>query len=395
MTALATGRFRFAPLLAATVITVLLLLLFGHAATVFLLLFLAVLVSLWLGAIADLVVRWLHSPRRVALLIAVLFTLALITGFIWLLVPPVVDQTQQLIRTLPDRIVAWESAIDNAITRIPAMRSVWQPGEHKVLLAIYQEIANYFGDVVPKLVGVLNLAIEIVSVAIMGIYLAIQPGLYRELLIALFPPVHRDLVRNVLGDMSRRLRAWIVGQLTSMIVLGALTAIGLELLGVPFWLTFGIFTGAVAIVPFFGTLVSTILPALFVLGGEGGPFKALLVILLGVVVHIIEGNLVGPLIMAREVDLPPVMTIMAVLIMGKLLGPIGLLVAVPTMAVIDVAVRRILINRIYEGQGFRRLVRDTAFVVRAPISDGDALLPVTASIDLIAAAEAEHRRLVA
>ena len=236
-------------------------------------------------------------------------------------------------------------------------------------------------------------AIEVVSVAIMGIYLALHPGLYRELLIAIFPPVHRDLVRNVLQDLSRTLRAWIVGQIASMMLLGGLTAIGLWALGVPYWLTFGIFTGIVAIVPFFGSLVSTLLPAAFVLG-EGGPGRALAVVLLGVLVHLVEGNLVAPLIMQRPVNLPPVMTIMGVLIMGKLLGPVGLLVAVPTLVVLDVIMRRILISRIYEGQGFRRLIRDSAFVVKAPVPEADVIVP-DAPPDILDAAESDGARHVA
>ena len=139
----------------------------------------------------------------------------------------------------------------------------------------------------------------------MGIYLALHPALYREWLIALFPPIHRDLVRDVLADLADSLRAYIVGQLLTMTFLGAITALGLYLLDVPFALPFGIFTGLVAIVPFFGTLLSTTLPALFVLTGHayhgfspGG--HALLVVGLGVVVHLIEGNIVSPLVMSKQ-----------------------------------------------------------------------------------------------
>ena len=106
----------------------------------------------------------------------------------------------------------------------------------------------------PKIVGVANVIIETVVVGILSIYLSNQPGLYRELLISLFPPVHRDLVRDVLVDISQTLRAWIVGQLTTMFLLGGLAAIGFSILHVPYALTFGLFTGLVAIVPFFGTL---------------------------------------------------------------------------------------------------------------------------------------------
>ena len=112
-----------------------------------------------------------------------------------------------------------------------------------------------------------------------------------------------------------------------------------------------------AIVPFFGTLLSTTLPALFVLTGSGyhgfSPFgHALLVVGLGVVVHLIEGNVVSPLVMSKKVDLPPVLTIMSVLVIGQLLGGLGLIVALPTLVALMVIVRRILITRIYEGHGF-------------------------------------------
>lgn len=395
MSALSTGRFRFAPVLAGTIITVLLLLLLGKTAELFLLLFIAVLISLYLGAVADAIHDRVGLPRRPAVLIAVLLSLAAVVGFAWLIVPPVVAQTQGLVKVLPSYLLNIENAIDQMIARNPALRSVWQPGQHRFLYAVYNQASGYFADVVPKLFGAVGFSIEIVSVAIMGIYLAMHPGLYRELLISLFPPVHRDLVRDVLGDLSRTLRAWIVGQIASMTLLGALTGAGLWALGVPYALTFGIFTGLVAIVPFFGTLVSTLLPAAFVLGA-GGPGRALAVIILGVIVHLIEGNLVAPLIMQRQVQLPPVMTIMAVLIMGKLLGPIGLLVAVPVLVVVDVVVRRILINRIYEGQGFRRLVRDSAFVVRAPApTPGADIIVPESPPDVLAAAEEEQRRHVA
>ncbi|MDQ3518137.1 MAG: AI-2E family transporter, partial [Gemmatimonadota bacterium] len=315
-------------------------------------------------------------------------------GLFWLLVPPVVEQTQALVKVLPTYITNWENGIERFVARFPALQAVWTPGEHKVLVAVYQQVAGTFNNVLPKLASVLHGAINIFSVVIMGLYLAVHPALYREFLIALFPPVHRDLVRNVLTDLGVTLRNFIVGQLLAMSLLGALTALGLYLLDVPYWLTFGVFTGAVAIVPFFGSLVSTVLPAIFVLGGEGGGGRALAVIALGIVVHIFEANIVLPKIMQGKIDLPPILTIMAVLIMGKLLGPMGLLVAVPTVAVIMVVLRRILINRIYEGQGFRRTSRDAAMLLRVPVPDGSILLPPT-RLDVVSLAEARGQRRIA
>jgi predicted PurR-regulated permease PerM len=172
-----------------------------------------------------------------------------------------------------------------------------------------------------------------------------------------------------------------------MAFLAALTAMFLYALKVPFALTFGIFTGLVSIIPFFGTLLSTTLPALFVLNGPNGGTRALLVLGVGVIVHLIEGNIVSPYAMSKKVDLPPVLTIMAVLIMGQLLGGIGLIVALPTLAMVMVIVRRILITRIYEGQGFRRTTRERPLVLRLPAPGGGVLVPNGPPVDVVAVAE--------
>jgi hypothetical protein len=91
--------------------------------------------------------------------------------------------------------------------------------------------------------------------------------------------------------------------------------------------------------------------------------------------------------MARKIELPPVLTVMAVLITGTLLGPAGLLVAVPTLAVIMVVVRRILITRIYEGQGFRRTTRDRVLVLRLPAPEGGVLVANGGPVDVVTHAE--------
>ena len=383
-------RGRIAPILTATVLTVLLLWLVGAAAEVFLLLFAGILVGLYLDAVTDALVERLGIPRSIAFTLAILATLAAITGLLLLLVPPVVEQTRQLITVLPAYIESWELAIDRQIARVPALAAVWKPGEHTLLLATYDQLTALSGDIVPKVFGLFHAWINVFAVAVIGVYIGLHPAFYREWLIVLFPPLHRDLVRDVLADLSRTLRSWIVGQLIGMTILAALTAVGLWALGVPYWLTFGIFTGAAAIVPYFGSLVSTVLPALFVLNQPDGATRAVLVIILGIVIHVVEGNVVLPLIFSKgKLKLPPVLTIMAVLIFAKLLGAVGLLVAVPALAVLTVVVQRILVNRIYEGQGFRRAPRDRALLLRVPVPDGGVMLPEGPPPDVVAVAERE------
>jgi predicted PurR-regulated permease PerM len=377
------AHFKLAPALATIILTILVLWMVGSTAGVFLLLFVAIILSLYLGAVRDILVRRGRMPDRLAFFFAVVGTLVAIVGLFTLLVPPVIEQTRALVTVLPEVISKWETGLDRFAGRFPALREVWRPGEHKVLHAVYDQLSTGAGEVVPKVFGAVNVLIEVFAVFVMSIYLALQPGVYREWLIALFPPVHRDLIRDVLRDLADALRSYIVAQLLAMAILGTFTALGLYILGVPYWLTFGIFTGLVAVVPFFGSLLSTILPALIVLGGPGGGTRALLVILLGVIVHLFEGNVVAPLVMSHKIELPPVLTIMAVLVIGKLLGPLGLVIAVPALAALMVIVRRILINRIYEGKGFRKSTRDRSFVMRVPAPDGGVLLPSEPVVDVL------------
>jgi predicted PurR-regulated permease PerM len=392
------AKFKFAPVLAATVITFLLLWLFKTVAHVFVLLMLAVLVSLYLGAVADWLDRRTTLSKRMALAIAIIGSLGGLVLLAWILVPPIVEQTRQLFLALPDFMNAWEVGIDRVAAKLPGVSDiVGKPVEHKALFAAYDQLSGLFSGIPTKLFEVVEAAINIFAVLVMSIYLSVHPALYREWLIALFPPIHRDLVRDVLAELADSLRAYIVGQLLTMTFLGLITGLGLAVLGVPFAFLFGIFTGLVAIVPFFGTLLSTTLPALFVLNGKGyfgfSPVgHALLVVGLGVVVHLIEGNLVSPLVMSKKVDLPPVMTIMSVLIMGSLLGGLGLVVALPTLAALMVIVRRIVISRIYEGQGFRRTTRERPMLLRVPGPGGGVLAPNGPAPDIVTFAESEGRR---
>jgi predicted PurR-regulated permease PerM len=383
----AAPRVRVAPIVTGVILTLLLLWMLGATADVFLLLFIAILISLYLGAVRDLLVEKGHVPPKIAFFLSVFGTAAALLGLLAILLPPVVEQTRALIIVMPQYIEAWETGIDHFVARFPAMRDVWKPGEHPLISAVYDQLANQAQLLVPRVFSLVHVMIDCFAVAVMSIYLALQPGVYREWLIALFPPIHRDLVRDVLRDLADALRAYIVGQLLTMTLLAAFTAAGLYLLDVPYWLTFGIFTGLVAVIPFFGTLLSTTLPALFVLGGAGGGTRAIYVLALGVVIHLIEGNLVSPLVMSKKIDMPPVLTITSVLVIGKLLGPLGLVVALPTLVTVMVIVRRILINRIYEGKGFRKSTRDRIFVLRVPVPDGGVIVPSAQPPDLIGISE--------
>ena len=383
----AVPRLRFASALFGTILTVALLWLVVQASNVFLLLFLAVLSSLFLRAVADVFESRLRLPSAIALLGAVVISLGALVGLVTILVPPFAEQTRALAQELPKYIAGLENQLAKLGERIPPLKAYLATDNHKAVTVLYEQASAQLEGLLPKVFGLLHLAIDGFALMVMALYLARSPADYREWLIALFPPTQRELVRDVLLEIARDLRSWITGQLLGMVILATLTAIGLAALRVPYWLTFGILTGAVAIIPFFGTLVSTAVPALFVLASDGDPWRVLGVVILGTVIHLIESNLVVPLITENQVKLPPVLSIMSVLIFGQLLGAVGLIVAVPILVVLTVIVRRVLVNRIYQGAAERPLPVDRTMVLRVPAPEGGVVVLAGALPDLIALAE--------
>lgn len=354
-------------ILGATILTLLFLLFVYKIAEILLLLFIAVLFSLYLSSITDALQRRFRIPRPAGLLIALAMTGIGVFAIGWMMLPALLSQTDALLTALPVQFARWEVQLRTLAESQPLFTELLpEPGAGETYVGQFAgQITGYFSNFELYLFSGIGFFIHFVSVLVMGIYMTLRPGMYREGLIALFPPVHRELARDILDDLNRTLRAWIVGQLLAMLTMGLFTWVGFMFLDVPYALAFSVFTGAAAIVPFFGTIVSTILPAIIVIG-SGGLIAAVLVLLWGVVVHLFEANFVAPMIMERQVSLPPVLTLLSVLIMGHLLHFVGLLVAVPVLATVMVIVRRIYIQRMLEGRGFRRAVRDQAVQLQLP-----------------------------
>jgi predicted PurR-regulated permease PerM len=310
--------------------------------------FLAIILAVYLDAVSGFLQRRLGVPRTVGLATAVALTIGGLVGVVFLIAPAVASQVQDLIANLPQFLTELDQSINRLFRSIPVLRrSVTEGSAPGVLATSLNELVGVLrGAVVPYLKGGIELIIEGISVFVMALYLARNPSTYVEGLVALVPPARRRLARVILYDLKLTLHAWVVGQLIAMVLLAALTTLGLWILGIPYFLAFGVFAGVAAIVPFFGTLFSTLIPALFALGVAGLP-KAIAVALLGIGVHLIEANFVAPVVMERQVNLPPVITIAGVLLIGKLFGLAGLIVAVPILAFVMVIIRHVLMGEVY------------------------------------------------
>jgi predicted PurR-regulated permease PerM len=316
---------------------------------VLLVIFLAVILAVYLEAVAEQLELRLEMPRAVGLTVALVATLGAAAGVVVLIAPAVSEQVRDFLANLPQYLSDLDRNLTGLLRQVPLLgRSVSeQQGPGGLLASSLSDVLDFLrGAAVPYLRGGVEFLIEGISVLVMAIYLARAPGIYTDGVVALVPPGRRPLARSILTDLRNTLRAWVVGQILAMVLLAALTTLGLWALGIPYFLAFGVFAGVAAIVPFFGVLFSTLLPALFALGALGLG-KALGATAVGVGVHLIEANFVAPLVMERQVNIPPVVTIAGVLLIGKLFGLAGLVIAVPILASIMVLTRHILLGEVY------------------------------------------------
>ena len=185
-----------------------------------------------------------------------------------------------------------------------------------------------------------------VVVLIATIYMVIRPEPWVEGFVSLYPAGWRPKTREILSELYHTVQRWFIGQLAAMTFIAVFWAISLSLIGVPFALLLGIFSGLVSFVPYLGATISVVLPLLLALISE--PFTAVYVIIAFVVIQQIEGNILQPILMSRAVDLHPALVVFAILTMGTLFGIVGVFLAVPLVAVVQVLVRELWVRRMDE-----------------------------------------------
>jgi predicted PurR-regulated permease PerM len=138
-------------------------------------------------------------------------------------------------------------------------------------------------------------------------------------------------------EINRSLERFLLGMLCDCLLVGLLTAIALKLIGVEFPILNGLFAGFASIVPFLGVLIAMIPPALIGYAQTGDIWLIPKVAAAYFVINvIIEGNLIKPLVMKHTMRLNPLAVIFAVMAMGELLGFWGLILAIPTAAVMKI-----------------------------------------------------------
>lgn len=315
--------------LAATVFASLLVWQLSH---MILLVFGSVLVAIVLRSLGQLIRRFVPLGRRLSLALAVLIILGLLGSFILLLGAQLRTQAFDLVDRAPDLIEPWENWLG-----VNDLENKLRSRAEETI-----EEASLMRDVAGFSFSFTSIMGEVLLVIVAGIYIAFGPSTYRGGLRSLFPMSVRDRVGSTLGAVGRALRLWLAGQLFAMLLVGVLTTIGLWVLGLPSILLLGLIAGVLEFVPFIGPVASAV-PAIAIAAAEDTDL-ILWVAGLYLIVQQIEGNLITPLVQQQTVDLPPAVTMFAIVSFGYLFGLLGVFLATPLAVVALVLVKKLWLN---------------------------------------------------
>ena len=234
-------------------------------------------------------------------------------------------QLPQIVEAQATRALAWLDAQGFSID----MRSVQD---------VAGQLASGVGTVTRAIGGLLGALTTLFLIAIIGIYVALEPRLYERGVAWMLPREQRRDFHKTASRMAYTMRRLMAGRLVGMVFEGVFTYLMLKIYGVPMAALLAILTGLLAFIPNVGALMAGILMVL--VGFSGGLEMGLYTILVYLVVQTFDGYVVIPLIAKKTVDLAPALVLGAQLIMGVLFGIIGLFLADPLMAMIKVALER-------------------------------------------------------
>ena len=271
-------------------------------------------------------------PRWVAILLIYVVIISALVGLGFAIVPPIVDQAQQLGKRAPEmfhrgqQFLIDRGVLDHEITITEAIK--------RAPSGVAGAGADAVTTVVQAAVGVAGGIFGLVTILILTFYMLVESESIVNRFVRLFPRDERRRVALVSRDISGRVSAWLGGQILLGAIIGMTATVGLWVIGVPFFFVLGLVCAIGELIPMVGPILSAI-PAVAV-ALTVSPGTALVTALFFLAQQQFENHVLVPKVMEHQVGVSPTTVIIALLVGGTLLGIPGALLAVPTAAALQV-----------------------------------------------------------
>ncbi len=304
--------------------------LLSHVITSLLLISLAAVLAYALTPAVRLLERVL--PRSLAVIIVYILALGTLGALGYLVLSTAVSQVTAFAQNLPDllkpstpqqpsgveRVLRPVGVTDNQVNQVRQQIIDWAE-------ANAQEIAT---QAVPIFTGLASAIVDLVLVIVLSIYLVIDGPRVVSWIRRAVPIKQRNQTMFFLDTLARTIGGYIRGSLFMAVLIGVLVGGGMAAFGLPYALLLGVLAAIFEFVPILGTLISGATCVLIALPTRGW-IIALLVLGYFIVVHILEGDIIGPRIIGRALGLHPVVAIIALVAGTELFGIWGAIFAAP------------------------------------------------------------------
>ncbi len=292
----------------------------------------AVFFSVALTPPVDLVVRRTKMPRWVATIIVFVVGVGVIIAIGWVLVTPVIDQSTELVDALP-RYVQQAQERQGPLGRLIERYNLenWVTENQE---SIRSSVQNFGASAIDVVRSVFTTLVALITIAFLTILMTIEGPTLLSGALRILTPQQQDRARRLGRESARAITAFVAGNLLVSLIAGIATFITLTLLGVPFAGVLALWIGVADLIPLVGFTLGAI-PAVIV-GFLQSPTIGLGAVAFLLVYQQVENQIIGPNIMARAVEISPLLVLVSVLIGSEVLGLLGALLALPIAGIIKV-----------------------------------------------------------
>ncbi|MGF1539433.1 MAG: AI-2E family transporter [Pleurocapsa sp.] len=284
--------------------------------------------------------------RNFAIFLAIFSLVAILIGLISIVVPPFVDQFQQLAALVPQAINKLNYWLDLLSERLDPRIITLLPETRELTRQIQPLIQQFLGGGLTFFYSSLGVLLSILFLLVVTLMLLVDPTPYRRGFIRLFPAFYRKRVDRILELCSEALEGWLVGILFNMVVIALLSFIGLSILGIPLALSQALLAGLLTFIPNIGPTLSVLLPMVIAL--LEAPWKSLAVLILYIIIQQVESNILTPIVMAQQVFLLPALTLLSQVFFATFFGFLGLFLSLPLTVVGQIWFKEVIVKDILD-----------------------------------------------
>jgi predicted PurR-regulated permease PerM len=317
------------------------------------LVFAAIVAATLLNRLAHNLQRRFRWSRTLGVLGALAIFITILVSFGIAIFPPFISQFQELITTKFPAFIKYASQWRTHIqTYAPPALIPYLPNLDNLESQIQPLLTSVAGRSLAIFSNSLTAILNLLFVVILTIMFLAQPDSYRRVFIALFPSFYRRRVSGILTECEESLSKWFGGAILSMIVVAALSFIGLIALGIPLALAQAILAGLLNFIPNVGPTLSVVIPMSIALLDE--PWKAVAIFFVYLAIQQFESNFLTPYIMSQQVSLLPALTLISQIFFTTFFGFLGLLLALPLTVVGKVWINAVLIEDVLDRWKYSR-----------------------------------------